>query len=55
MYSNATFVRPLSIISLILNGDTRVVPIIAVDFSVANTTLDPINNLDSSYPLKQND
>jgi hypothetical protein len=47
--------RPISVVSCIHTGDLRVVPIIAIDFSMGNLTFDDNMNLHSTNPQRQND
>ena len=47
--------RPISVVSCIHSGDLRVVPIIAIDFSMGNLTFDDNMNLHSTNPQRQND
>lgn len=47
--------RPLSTIGLIQSGDLRVVPMIAVDFSLGNLTFEENTCLHSTNPNKPND
>jgi hypothetical protein len=47
--------RPISTVGLIQSGDLRVVPIIAIDFSLANLTFDDNYSIHSVKPDKPND
>ena len=52
---DAKIARPLSVVNLFYRGDIRVVPIMALDFSMGNITHDEGRNLHSTNPKKPND
>lgn len=47
--------RPISVVSCIQSGDLRVVPIMAIDFSMGNLTFSDDINLHSTNPDRPND
>lgn len=54
-YGQAALKRPLSVVSCIQSGDLRVVPIIAIDFSMGNLTFCEDLSLHNPDPRQQND